>query len=106
MSCFGQCRIDLFVKYNSSLIMARPKKESSQEAPIIENKEVEMENTEKVASKVESNNSKNLILCIVLIPFTEKQEFGGKSYEKGDEISLNNERLKNALDGRLVIIKK
>lgn len=92
--------------------MARPKKIVVDQKPT-ENKELVLEK-EQVLESVESSNekteNKELVLnkemtkCEVLIPFTDRKEFGGLFNRKGDIKFLSKERLENAVKGRLVKI--
>jgi len=92
--------------------MARPKKIVADQKPI-QNKELVLDKEQVLESDKSSNEkteNKELVLdkeltkCEVLIPFTDRKEFGGLLNRKGDIKFLSKERLENAVKGRLVKI--
>lgn len=90
--------------------MARPKKvvaktetikkEVFVETNVLEDQEKEKESTQTI--KKEFFVEKGFTKCEVLISFTDRKEHGGLFHRKGEIINLENERLENAIDGRIV----
>ena len=88
--------------------MGRPKKvvaktetiekEVSVETNVSENQEIDVTETIEKEVSVEKGFTK----CEVLMSFTDRKEHGGLFHRKGEILNLENERLENAINGRIV----